>query len=173
LIALAANATMTAAPRFCAAMADDGWMTTHNETRIIAAPRETVFDLVADVERYPEFLPLWTDVRVFRRRGTVYYTEQEVGLGPVRQRFHTRTELVRPERIEVTSSDRNFRDFRINWDFAKAPAGCTVHIALHWQVRSWLLQRGIDMVLPETAITMVDAFERRARQTILAAGSVS
>lgn len=153
--------------------AGDGGMTTHIETRIIAAPRETVFDLVADVERYPDFLPLWTGVRVFRRRGTVYYTDQEVGMGPIRQRFHTRTELMRPERIEVTSTDPNFRAFHINWDFAEAPAGCRVDIALRWQVRSWLLQRAIDMVLAETARSMVDAFERRARQTILAAGGVA
>jgi coenzyme Q-binding protein COQ10 len=148
-------------------------MTTHSETRIIAAPRETVFDLVADVERYPEFLPLWADVRVFRRRGAIYYTEQEVGMGPIRQRFHTRTELLRPERIEVGSTDRNFRAFHINWDFAQAPGGCRVHIALRWEVRSWLLQRAIDMVLAETAVSMVDAFERRALQTTAASGGVS
>jgi len=148
-------------------------MTTYSETRVIAAPRETVFDLVADVERYPEFLPLWSDVRVFRRRGTVYYTEQDVGIGPIRQRFHTRTALMRPERIEVTSTDPNFRHFHINWDFAEAPTGCTVHIALRWEVRSWLLQRGIDMVLAETSRSMVDAFERRAKQTIPVAGGVS
>lgn len=148
-------------------------MTTHSETRIIAAPRETVFDLVADVERYPEFLPLWTEVRVLRRLGTVYYTDQEVGMGPVRQRFHTRTALLRPERIEITSTDSNFQAFHINWDFAELPQGCRVSIALRWQVRSWLLQRAIDMVLAETARTMVDAFERRALQTIQAADGVS
>ncbi len=148
-------------------------MTTYSEKRVIAAPRETVFDLVADVERYPEFLPLWANVRVFRRRGTVYYTEQDVGMGPIHQRFHTRTALMRPERIEVTSTDGNFRHFHIHWDFAEVPAGCSVHIALRWEVRSWLLQRAIDMVLAETSRSMVDAFERRARQTISVAGNVS
>jgi coenzyme Q-binding protein COQ10 len=151
----------------------DGAMTTHNETRLIAAPRETLFDLVADVERYPEFLPLWSNVRVFRRRGSIYYTEQEVGFGPIRQRFHTRTALMRPERIEVGSTDPNFRAFHINWDFAEAPEGCRVDIALRWEVRSWLLQRAIDMVLAETARNMVDAFERRARRTPTAAGGVT
>jgi coenzyme Q-binding protein COQ10 len=144
-------------------------MTTHSEIRAIAAPRETLFDLVADVERYPEFLPLWTDVRVYRRRGETYYTEQEVGLGPIRQRFHTRTTMVRPSRIDVTSTDRSFRAFHIGWDFAEAAIGCNVRIDLRWQVRSWLLQRAIDVVLPETAKSMVDAFERRARQTIMVA----
>lgn len=149
-------------------------MTTHTETRNIAAPREVVFDLVADVERYPEFLPLWNDARVYRHSGgAIYFTEQEVGIGPIRQRFHTRTALVRPERIDITSNDPSFRTFHIGWEFAERPGGCRVRIALSWRVKSWLLQRGIDMVLPETATSMVDAFERQARQAMNAAGRSS
>lgn len=144
-------------------------MTTYSETRMITAPRETVFDLVADVERYPEFLPLWSEARVYRHRGTTYYTEQEVGLGPIRQRFHTRTMLARPAHIDITSTDRAFRNFSIYWEFAEAPVGCAVRVDLTWQVRSWLMQRAIDLVLPETAKTMVNAFETRARQSFLAA----
>lgn len=145
-------------------------MTTYTETRDIAAPREVVFDLVADVERYPEFLPLWNEARIYRHRGTaIYFTEQEVGVGPIRQRFHTRTNLVRPERIDITSNDPSFRTFHIGWDFAERSGGCKVRIALSWKVHSWLMQRGIDLVLPETAKTMVDAFERRARQAMTAA----
>ncbi len=148
-------------------------MPTHAEKRMLPYSREQMFNLVADVERYPEFLPLWSNVRVFRRRGNIYYTDQEVGLGPIRQRFHTRTALMRPERIEVSSTDSNFRAFHIDWDFADAPEGCRVDIALRWEVRSWLLQRAIDMVLAETARNMVDAFERRARRALPLAGSVS
>lgn len=149
-------------------------MTTYSETRNIAAPREVVFDLVADVERYPEFLPLWNEAKIYRHRGAaIYYTEQEVGLGPVRQRFHTRTTLVRPERIDITSNDPGFRTFHIGWDFAERPGGCRVHIALSWKVHSWLMQRAIDMVLPETSKNMVDAFERRSRRVVTVAGVTS
>lgn len=148
-------------------------MTTYRELRDIAAPRDLIFDLVADVERYPEFLPLWNEARIFRNRGAdVYFTEQEVGLGPVRQRFYTRTALVRPVRIDITSNDPNFRNFHIEWDFADRPKGCRVRIGLSWKVRSWLMQRAIDLVLPDTAKTMVDAFENRAREVMTAtAGS--
>ncbi len=145
-------------------------MSTHRDSQIIRAPRERIFDLVADVERYPEFLPLWLDARIYRHRGeTTYFTEQEVGLGPLRERFRTKTVMDRPSSIEVTSHDGLFRDFRILWTFSDAgvdgkPA-CRADIALTWQVRSWLMQRAIDLMLPETARSMVQAFARRARLT--------
>jgi coenzyme Q-binding protein COQ10 len=139
-------------------------MTTYAASRMIAAPSETLFDLVADVERYPEFLPLWTSARVLRHRGNVYYTEQEVGVGPIRRCFHTRTELIRPTRIDVTSTDQTFRVFRIGWDFADRDRDCRINIVLTWEVRWWMMQRAIDLALPDTARMMIDAFERRARE---------
>jgi len=144
-------------------------MSTHRDSQIIQAPRERIFDLVADVERYPEFLPLWLDARIYRHHNeTTYFTEQEVGLGPLHERFRTKTVLQRPSTIEVTSHDGLFRDFRILWTFEDAGVGdkpaCRANIALTWQVRSWLMQRAIDLVLPETAHSMVHAFARRARK---------
>jgi coenzyme Q-binding protein COQ10 len=137
-------------------------MTTHREARFIGAPREVVFDLVADVERYPEFLPLWREACICRRENDAYHTEQEIGLGPICERFRTRTELRRPESIEVTSDDALFRAFRICWDFQSVPSGCQASIALTWEVQSWHLQTAIDLLLPTVARTMVDAFQRRA-----------
>lgn len=144
-------------------------MSTHKDSQIIQAPRERIFDLVADVERYPEFLPLWVDAHVYRHSGeTTYFTEQEVGLGPLHERFRTKTVISRPDAIEVTSADGLFRDFRILWTFTDVGLGkkqaCRTDIALTWQVHSWLMQRAIDMVLPETARSMVRAFARRARR---------
>jgi len=139
-------------------------MTTYTETRVVKAPRGKLFDLIADVERYPDFLPMWVDARVERRDEGVYHTEQEVGLGPIRERFRTKMELSRPTRIEVTSTDGLFRDFGIMWDFGESGGGCRVTISMTWQVHSPLLQKAIDMLLPETARSMVTAFEERARE---------
>lgn len=139
-------------------------MTVHTESRVVSAPAQLLFDLVADVERYPEFLPMWKWARIRRWEGpTTYYTEQEVGFGPIRERFATETVLARPDSIVVTSFDPLFREFYIRWSFADAGEGCLTGIQLKWQARSFLLQKGIDMVLPKTAEMMVDAFERRAR----------
>ena len=137
-------------------------MTTHRETRLIAATCDQVFKLVADVERYPEFLSLWRRARVYHREADAYMTDQEIGLGPIRERFRTRTELRRPQRIEVTSDDPLFEAFRIVWDFHSMRGGCRASIALTWQMRSRPLQAAIDLLLPTVARKMVDAFSNRA-----------
>lgn len=137
-------------------------MTMHAESRIILAPNDWVFDIVADVERYPEFLPLWREVRVTRRNGNRYHTEQEVGIGRTRTRFRTDTVLKRPMRIEITSRDELFREFFIFWDFNTAGNGCRVDMALTCEVQSRRLQIAIDRLLPRIARAMVVAFEKRA-----------
>lgn len=137
-------------------------MTTHRETRLIAASCDQVFELVADVERYPDFLSLWRRARVYHREGDVYMTDQEIGLGPIRERFRTRTELRRPHRIEVSAEDALFEAFRIVWNFDPVRGGCRASIALTWEMRSRRLQRGIDLLLPTVARSMVAAFSRRA-----------
>lgn len=139
-------------------------MTTHRESRIVEAPRERLFDLVADVERYPEFLPLWRTVRVYRRWDNGYATEQEVGLGPIRQRFFSDTIVERPNRIVVTSNDSLFESFAIDWIFSPAQDGCRVDVTLIWRVKNHTLQRVIDEAVGETARRMVGAFAKRARQ---------
>ncbi len=143
-------------------------MTVYRESRTVSAPADLLFDLVADVERYPEFLPMWKRARIQHWDGpSTYFTEQEVGFGPIRERFTTKTVLARPASIAVISSDRLFREFFIHWNFADAGDNCQIGIQLKWQARSFLLQKGIDLVLPKTAEMMVDAFERRARAVIL------
>lgn len=139
-------------------------MTQHRQRRLVATPRETIFDLVADVERYPEFLSLWRSARIYQREEDAYFTHQEIGIGPVREQFRTHTRLARAETIDVTSIDPLFKTFRIRWDFQPAVSGAEVSIALTWEVHSRLLQRAIDAMLPTTAARMVAAFESRARQ---------
>ncbi|TVR98380.1 MAG: type II toxin-antitoxin system RatA family toxin [Rhodospirillales bacterium] len=143
-------------------------MSVHTESRFVPAPPHMLFDLVADVERYPAFLPMWKAARIRKREsGAVYYTEQRVGIGPINERFTTRTVLGRPAWIEVTSSDRLFREFFIRWHFAPAEGGCRVGVELCWQVRSRLLQQAIDLVLPKTTGAMIGAFEHEAKRGMI------
>lgn len=140
-------------------------MVAHVETRVFALPLEQVFDLVADVERYPEFLPMWQEAKVVSRSEDGYETEQQVGLGLLAERFHTHTRLVRPCRIVVTSDDGLFEGFEIVWEFAPTEDdGCRVDCSLAFDVQSWLLRATIEPMLRTTALSMVAAFETRACQ---------
>jgi coenzyme Q-binding protein COQ10 len=125
---------------------------------------EQVFDLVADVARYPEFVPGWAAARVIERKGDVYRTDQVVRFGTLRERFHTRTVLRRPRRIDVISTDRPFRALRLQWTFTPAPGGgCDVALDLTMETRSALLEPIAERLLARLADRIVAAFEVRAR----------
>lgn len=125
---------------------------------------EQMFDLAADVERYPEFLPLWIYVRILRREPGACYTEQAVGLGPLRLQFESRALLLRPRRIDVTSDDPQFSNFRLSWIFQARPSGwCMVRLAAVIELRSRLLHRAADRALRGAAGDIIAAFEARAR----------
>ncbi len=83
-------------------------VTSHKVSRVLPYEREQVFDLVADVERYPDFLPWWVAVRVSQRDGEVYYTDQVVRFGLIRERFSSKPVLgARNGSISPQPTDRS------------------------------------------------------------------
>jgi coenzyme Q-binding protein COQ10 len=138
-------------------------MLSYRVERLFVHRPEQVFDLVADVERYPEFLRWWKAARVRKRESDAYYTDQTLGLGPIRATFGSKTILRRPERINVTSNEAPFRHFRLSWVFEPQPeARCRVILVTEFELRSLLLQRLLDRVAPLVAANIIAAFEARA-----------
>ena len=141
-------------------------MPLHRERRVLPFTQAQVFDLVADVERYPEFLPLWHNARVTLspREPDLYITDQTLQLGLLQKNFRTNTRLRRPSAIEVMSQDLLFERFVIRWEFDPLPDDrCMVDFFLHCEARSLLLRPVLDTVLLQAAHAIVGAFERRAR----------
>ena len=138
-------------------------MAIHRESRAIARSAEWLFDIVADVERYPEFLPLIDEARIVQRHAGAYETEQRLALGLLMHRFRTRTRLDRPHGITVVSDDRSFCRFDIRWRFSPLGDGhCHVDFALDCETRSLFLTPVIRLLVLPMATTMVGAFEARA-----------
>ena len=130
--------------------------------RLLPHRADQLFDLAADVERYPEYLPLWKAARIRRREANVYYTDQRLGLGPISVSFGSTTILQRPNRIDVTSSEVPFRQFRLSWLFGARPGGCLVRVVTEFQLRNPLLQLICEQLLPSTVGEIIAAFEKRA-----------
>jgi len=145
---------------------------THRESRAIALSPEWLFDVVADVERYPEFVPLMLDAKIVHRGDDAYETEQRLALGLLMHRFRTRTELERPRQITVLSDDRSFCRFDIRWTFSPlADDHCHVDFALDCETRSLWLMPVIQLLTLPMATTMVSAFEARAHALAAKAGA--
>jgi coenzyme Q-binding protein COQ10 len=126
---------------------------------------EQLFDIAADVGRYPEFLPWWIAVRVRGLNDDGYCTDQVLGLGPARMTFASRTTLDRPRRIDVTSNDPAFQQFNISWLFERRPnVGCLVSLSVDLKLRSPLLQTFLELAVPDATSDIILAFEARVRQ---------
>lgn len=146
-------------------------MATHSESRAIAHSPESLFDIVADVERYPDFLPLVNAAKIVKRHENTYETEQSLMLGLLIHRFRTTTELDRPRRITVASNDRSFSRFNIRWEFSPLDNNrCQVEFSLDCDTRSFLLKPVIQVLVIPMAVSMVAAFEARANSLARNAG---
>ena len=140
-------------------------MPSHKVSCVLPYGPEQLFDLASDIERYPEFLPWWLAARVRKRGRDVYYTDQVLGFGIIRARFCSKTVLRRPERIDVTSTDRPFRHFKLTWLFQPAPeGGCRVSLLADLEFRSAILGGLFGRALGNSLDRIVAAFEARARR---------
>src|SRR6185437_11875909 len=129
---------------------------THAEQRILPYTAEQLFDLVADVERYPEFLPWCVGERVV--------ADLLIGFRMFRERFTSKVTLNRPRRIDVAYSEGPFRYLSNHWIFEPVEGGCRIDFFVDFEFRSRVLQTLIGALFNEAVRRMVAAFESRARQ---------
>jgi coenzyme Q-binding protein COQ10 len=144
-------------------------VTRHAERRVVRfAPRQ-LFDLVADVPRYPEFLPWCTAARIRRQEGAnVQLAELAIGFGPFHEKFVSRIVLT-PDaeggpRIETTGVEGPFRQLASHWSFEPHPDGTLIRFSLEFEFRSILLQQTVRLLFAEAVKRMVSAFEARANK---------
>ena len=139
-------------------------MPTHAEQRVLPYTPEELFDLVADIERYPEFLPWCLGARIRRREGNTIVADLLIGFRMVRERFTSKVTLGRPGRIDVAYSEGPFRYLNNHWVFDPTPeGGCRIDFFVDFEFRSAFLQKIIGVLFNEAVRRMVAAFEARAR----------
>ncbi len=127
-----------------------------------------MYAVVADVERYPEFVPWCTGMRVLKRErtdaGEVMWAETQVGYKALRERYTSKVVLdPAARRIDVTQTQGPFRRLENHWRFTPSPRGCRVDFSIVFEFRSQLLGRVAAAVLGHVMMRMTDAFEQRAK----------
>jgi len=131
---------------------------------------EQMFALVADVERYPEFLPLCEALRVRSRRDvegeTVLVAEMTVGFKAIRETFTTQVHLRRRDCvIEARYLDGPFRYLVSRWRFEEAPEGGTdICFFVDYEFRSRMLGMLMGAMFDRAFRMFSDAFEKRAAE---------
>jgi coenzyme Q-binding protein COQ10 len=139
-------------------------MARYTERQHLPYSPQQLFDLVADVERYPAFVPGMMAAQIRRRDGNTVWVDLQVGNNLLRKRFATRAVLDPPNHIEISSEDALFERYNLCWTFQQATDGGTlVEFATDFAFRSRLLQFAMNAFLRDAAEAMVNAFKHRAR----------
>ncbi len=137
----------------------------HRESRIFPHPCHQVFAVVADIERYPEFLPGWSRVRILRTEADRLEVEQQLRLGPFPARFRSTARLERCRRILITSNDAPFGRMTIEWRFVpRETGGCEVTLAVGLELHPGPLRRPLLGFLKQGGDRLLHHFERRVRE---------
>lgn len=144
-------------------------VTRHAERKVVSFTPKQLFDLVADVPRYPEFLPWCTAARVRKKEGpNAEIDEIAIGFGPFHEKFVSRVVLTPDDadgpRIATTGTEGPFRALASYWQFRPHPQGTEIVFSLEFEFRSLLLQHTVRMLFAEAVKRMVAAFEARAVQ---------
>ena len=142
----------------------DGLMPTHAERQLVPHRAEQLFDLVADVGRYPEFLPWCVAARVRSRTETEEVADLTIGFGPFRETFTSRVSLDRPRVVTVRYEKGPFRYLNNQWEFIPHANGTEVDFFVDFEFRSRMLQAAVGVVFNEAVKRMVNAFRKRALQ---------
>ncbi len=138
-------------------------MPTHSDRRAVPYSAEQMFDLVAGIEKYPEFLPWCTAARIRRRTDNLIVADLAIGFKAVREKFTSKVELSPPHRIDVTYAEGPFKYLNNRWIFEPQPDGsCIIDFFVDFEFRSILLQKIIGLLFNEAVKRMVRAFEQRA-----------
>jgi coenzyme Q-binding protein COQ10 len=141
-------------------------MATHAEKRVLPQSPEQLFDLVADIEKYPEFLPWCIGSRIRSRRENLVIADLVIGFKGIRERFTSEVTLNRPAmRIDVKYREGPFKYLNNHWIFNAQPDGsCEIDFFVDFEFRSRLLQKVMGVLFNEAVRRMVAAFETRALQ---------
>jgi coenzyme Q-binding protein COQ10 len=136
-------------------------------TRRVAHTPDEMFALVADVEKYPEFLPLCERLSVRSRRErdgrTVLVADMSIGYKAIRETFTTQV-LLKPEErtIDVKYIDGPFRYLSNIWSFEPASDGCFVRFFIDYEFKSRILAALMGTMFDRAFRMFAEAFEKRA-----------
>jgi coenzyme Q-binding protein COQ10 len=143
-------------------------VTQHYETRSVPYSADLMYQIVADVERYPQFLPWVLALRILSRQDNILSAEMVVGYGPLRERYISRVTLDPvAHTIDVIkqndAADKSpFRQLENHWRFTPEGDGCKINFSIAFVFRSALLQTAAGKAFSRVMLQMTNAFEARA-----------
>ncbi len=136
-----------------------------HRSALVEFSAEQMFDLVNDIERYPEFLPGCRGARVISVDDKEMLGELSLARAGMGQRFTTRNRLDRPRSISVSLEDGSFSRFSAEWRFKQlGDAGCRIDFDMEFEFSSNLVDRATKSLFSSVADNLVDTIVAQARR---------
>lgn len=134
-----------------------------HKTVLLGYSADQMYSLVADVAKYPEFLPWCGGVEIYEQTETHLDAKVDIDFKGLHQFFRTHNTQQRPTRIDMVFADGPFKVFNGSWQFtALRENACKVEFHLHYEFANVFLEKIIGPVFSIIANTFVDAFVKRA-----------
>ncbi len=138
-------------------------MTVIERSALLAHPIEQVFDLVADIERYPEFLKGCVGADILERGENSVTATLRLSRAGISHGFTTHNTMERPHRIDLALVDGPFKHFAGHWTFlALGNDACKTALALHFELGSGIASVAAGKLFDKVALDLVDAIVNRA-----------
>lgn len=141
-------------------------MPTHAEQRHLPYTPDQLYNLVAEVEKYPRFLPWCKAARITRRQGESFWADLIISFKVYREKFGSKVTLHEEQKlIDVEYIDGPFKYLNNHWKFIDAGDGtCIVDFYVDFEFKNRVLQNLIGLLFNEAVRRMVTAFESRAKE---------
>jgi len=144
-------------------------MTAHSASRIVPYSADEMYRIVADVERYPEFLPWVSALHIVSREQVkgrdVLKARMTVGFRSFRESYTSRVNLDPAGRtIDVVQTDGPFRVLENHWRFTPEGAGCRIDFSIQFEFRNPILNAVAGAAFGRVMLKTEDAFIDRARE---------
>lgn len=132
---------------------------------LMSYPASRLYDIVADVPRYPEFLPWCKEAEILSTEGEVVTARLGLARGLARARFTTENRMNPGRSVEMRLVDGPFSALEGRWDFHPiAQAGCRVEFRVRFATAGRLATLALGPAFERICNELVDAFGRRARE---------
>ncbi len=135
----------------------------HHEKRLLPYTQQQMYELVADVGKYQEFLPWCVGTRINWRKESSFNADVLIGYKAIRETFTSTVTLTPYEAITVHYEHGPFLKLQNYWTFVPHKDGCEIEFFIDFEFRTGLLNSIIGSFFGEAVKRMIDAFKKRAK----------
>lgn len=135
----------------------------HSTECILPYTDDQLYDLVADIESYPKFIPWCDAARVYEREGDTALADLVIQFKGISGKYTSRVSFDEKEReISVELAQGPFHHLYQGWKFSKTAIGTKVEFDIDFKIRNFVMEKIVDMMFEDACKKMMDAFQARA-----------